>query len=102
MKGQYSKHCLFSDSGNSEAYLVALHRVARALAQPTLVCCFADDPLLYHAFAIVVCLEKGTSFDGHDLVLWGRLGNSVHKTVVLASLVEDQVQYLSLCWSGDL
>ncbi|XP_042142379.1 tRNA-splicing endonuclease subunit Sen34 isoform X2 [Ixodes scapularis] len=51
---------------------------------------YSDDPLLYHAFAIVVCLEKGTSFDGHDLVLWGRLGNSVHKTVVLASLVEDQ------------
>ncbi|CAN7998699.1 unnamed protein product [Ixodes hexagonus] len=63
---------------------------------------YSDDPLLYHAFAIVVCLEKGTSFDGHDLVLWGRLGNSVRKTVVLASLVEDQVQYLSLRWSGDL
>lgn len=102
MKGQYSKHCLCSDSSYSEAYLVALHRLARTIAQPTFVCHIADDPLLYHAFAIVVCLEKTTSFDGHDLVLWGRLGNSVHKTVVLASLVEDQVQYLSLSWSGDL
>lgn len=61
---------------------------------------YSGDPLLFHSYAIVVCLGRKTSFGGQDLIMWGRLGNTVHKTVILASLADDQVQYLSLGWAG--
>lgn len=64
---------------------------------------YSGDPLLFHAYAIVVCLGKDTSIAGRDLIMWGRLGNSVHKTIILAVLQEDnKVHYLSLRWSGEL
>lgn len=64
---------------------------------------YSGDPLLFHAYAVVVCLGKDTSIAGRDLIMWGRLGNSVHKTIILAVLREDnKVHYLSLRWSGEL
>lgn len=64
---------------------------------------YSGDPLLFHAYGIVVCLGKDTHISGRDLIMWGRLGNSVHKTIILAMLQEDdKVHYLSLRWSGEL
>lgn len=63
---------------------------------------YSGDPLLFHAYAVVVCLEKDTSVAGRDLIMWGRLGNAVHKTIVLATVRDDRVHYLSLRWSGEL
>uniref|UniRef100_A0A023GKG4 tRNA-intron lyase n=1 Tax=Amblyomma triste TaxID=251400 RepID=A0A023GKG4_AMBTT len=63
---------------------------------------YSGDPLLFHAYAVVVCLEKDTRVGGHDLIMWGRLGNAVHKTIVLATVREDGVHYLSLRWNGEL
>uniref|UniRef100_A0A1E1XBW7 tRNA-intron lyase n=1 Tax=Amblyomma aureolatum TaxID=187763 RepID=A0A1E1XBW7_9ACAR len=63
---------------------------------------YSGDPLVFHAYAVVVCLEKDTSVAGRDFIMWGRLGNAVHKTIVLATVRDDRVHYLSLRWSGEL
>ncbi|KAL3209411.1 hypothetical protein MRX96_052377 [Rhipicephalus microplus] len=60
------------------------------------------DPLLFHAFGVVVCLGRDHKVAGRDIVMWGRLGNAVHKTIILATLRDDQVHYISLRWSGEL
>ncbi|XP_037569983.1 tRNA-splicing endonuclease subunit Sen34-like [Dermacentor silvarum] len=63
---------------------------------------YSGDPLVFHAFGVVVCLGKDTKVAGRDMIMWGRLGNAVHKTIILATLRDDRVHYLSLRWSGEL
>ncbi|KAL1476506.1 hypothetical protein MTO96_018493 [Rhipicephalus appendiculatus] len=63
---------------------------------------YSGDPLLFHAFGVVVCLGRERKVAGRDIVMWGRLGNAVHKTIILATLRDDQVHYISLRWSGEL
>uniref|UniRef100_A0A6M2CS01 tRNA-intron lyase n=1 Tax=Rhipicephalus microplus TaxID=6941 RepID=A0A6M2CS01_RHIMP len=63
---------------------------------------YSGDPLLFHAFGVVVCLGRDHKVAGRDIVMWGRLGNAVHKTIILATLRDDQVHYISLRWSGEL
>ncbi|KAH9373984.1 hypothetical protein HPB48_003978 [Haemaphysalis longicornis] len=94
---------LVPDVRESATYLVgenATYRFQNLVLQKLWT---SGDPLLFHAYGVVVCLGKDTSISGRDLIMWGRLGNSVHKTIILAMLQEDnQVHYLSLRWSGEL
>ncbi|XP_064480307.1 tRNA-splicing endonuclease subunit Sen34-like [Ornithodoros turicata] len=62
---------------------------------------YCGNPLRYHAYGIVVCVESQQEFTGLDAVSWGRLGNSVHKTVVLATVEDGAVVYLSIRWAGE-
>lgn len=57
------------------------------------------DPLKYHALFIVVCKSQEDKFQGSDIVVYGRLGHQVKKTVALASLNDDgNVEYISINW----
>lgn len=57
----------------------------------------AGDPYIFHSLYVVVCLPPTKKIQGLDIVVYGRLGNQVKKTVVLASLNDQgQVEYISL------
>lgn len=58
---------------------------------------YAGDPFIFHALYIVVCLPSTKKIQGFDIMVYGRLGNQVKKTIVLASLNESgNVEYISL------
>ncbi|GIX75071.1 tRNA-splicing endonuclease subunit Sen34 [Caerostris darwini] len=64
---------------------------------------YQGDPLKYHALFIVVCMCEEQTLQGYDLVVYGRLGHQVKKTVILASLDEEgQVDYVTLDWEGEM
>ncbi|GFW67173.1 tRNA-splicing endonuclease subunit Sen34 [Trichonephila clavipes] len=64
---------------------------------------YEGDPLKYHALFIVVCLTHAQRFQGYDLVVYGRLGHQVKKTVALASR-DDRggIEYISLSWENEM
>lgn len=60
---------------------------------------YPGDPLRYHALYIVVCILPSKHFTPMDLIVYGRLGTQVKKTVILASYSSDNtLQYISLKW----
>ncbi|KAG8192998.1 hypothetical protein JTE90_028118 [Oedothorax gibbosus] len=60
---------------------------------------YEGDPLKYHALFIVVCKGPLDRFQGSDIVVYGRLGHQVKKTVALASVnAEGNVEYISINW----
>ncbi|GIY35623.1 tRNA-splicing endonuclease subunit Sen34 [Caerostris extrusa] len=64
---------------------------------------YQGDPLKYHALFIVVCMCEEQTLQGYDLVVYGRLGHQVKKTVILASLDEEgQVDYVTVDWEGEM
>ncbi|GFR24325.1 tRNA-splicing endonuclease subunit Sen34 [Trichonephila clavata] len=64
---------------------------------------YEGDPLKYHALFIIVCLTHGQRFQGYDLIVYGRLGHQVKKTVALASWDADGgVDYISLSWENEM
>ncbi|GFY64712.1 tRNA-splicing endonuclease subunit Sen34 [Trichonephila inaurata madagascariensis] len=64
---------------------------------------YEGDPLKYHALFIIVCLTYEQRFQGYDLVVYGRLGHQVKKTVALASWDADGgVDYISLSWENEM
>ncbi|XP_055945038.1 tRNA-splicing endonuclease subunit Sen34-like isoform X1 [Argiope bruennichi] len=64
---------------------------------------YEGDPLKYHALFIIVCKCHGERFQGSDLVVYGRLGHQVKKTVVLATQNEQgKVEYISLSWENEM
>lgn len=64
---------------------------------------YEGDPLKYHALFIIVCLTHGQRFQGFDLVVYGRLGHQVKKTVALASWnANGGIEYISLSWENEM
>lgn len=61
---------------------------------------YKGDPFKCHALFIVVCFPKSKNFRPLDLVMYGRLGNQVKKTVLLATFNQNgNVDYISLKWA---
>ncbi|XP_066994386.2 tRNA-splicing endonuclease subunit Sen34 [Anabrus simplex] len=65
---------------------------------------YPGDPVKFHAQFLVVCIQKDSPITPAQLVAYGRLGTSVRKTVLLASLSTkgEKVIYQSLKWNGTL
>ncbi|KAL3287422.1 hypothetical protein HHI36_001894 [Cryptolaemus montrouzieri] len=62
---------------------------------------YLGDPIIYHAIFIVRCVDNMLSMDSHEIVAFGRLGTSVKKKTVLASLINEQVSFITLNWIDD-
>nr|XP_022905844.1 probable tRNA-splicing endonuclease subunit sen34 [Onthophagus taurus] len=64
---------------------------------------YLGDPVLHHAVYIVIIVENPKKlFYPSELVAYGRLGTSVKKKTLLASLMETgKVSYLTLNWMDD-
>ncbi|XP_015915557.1 tRNA-splicing endonuclease subunit Sen34 isoform X2 [Parasteatoda tepidariorum] len=64
---------------------------------------YEGDPIKYHAVFIVVCVLFSAKFQALDVLMYGRLGHQVKKTVALASFNESgNVDYISVSWANDL
>ncbi|KAL0275373.1 UNVERIFIED_CONTAM: hypothetical protein PYX00_003233 [Menopon gallinae] len=62
---------------------------------------YPGDPVKFHSFFIVVCVDKKRQFTPAEIIMRGRLGQSVRKTFVLAYLSDDdKVNYQSVQWTG--
>ena len=62
---------------------------------------YPGDPLRYHSKFIVVVMDTKENMTSQQLMVYGRLGSSVKKTVVLGSVNEkDDVQYISVSWKN--
>lgn len=61
---------------------------------------YLGDPVTFHASYIVKCVEdRDKSMNVTEIVGCGRLGNSVKKKFVFASVTSDKkVSYLTLSW----
>lgn len=65
---------------------------------------YPGDPVKFHAKFLVICIENESEIPLTELVALGRLGTSVRKTILLASVSkkESTVVYQSLQWNGCL
>ena len=62
---------------------------------------YPGDPLRFHSKFIVVVMETCDEMTSQQLVVYGRLGSAVKKTVVLGSVdYKGEVQYISLSWKN--
>jgi len=63
---------------------------------------YSGDPLRYHSKFIVIIMDSKDELTPQQLVVHGRLGSAVKKTVVLASVDEkcESVFYTSLSWKN--
>lgn len=62
---------------------------------------YPGDPLRYHSHFVVKILREDEKLNGQNLIAVGRLGSTVKKTSVLASIDSvGDVNYVSLQWSG--
>ena len=62
---------------------------------------YPGDPLRYHSKFVVVVMDTKESMTSQQLMVYGRLGSSVKKTVVLGSVNEKgDVQYISVSWKN--
>ncbi|XP_066145635.1 uncharacterized protein Tsen34 [Euwallacea fornicatus] len=59
---------------------------------------YLGDPIIYHAIFIVKCIESERTFTPTELVAFGRLGVSVKKGAVLASVKDGCVSYVAINW----
>lgn len=59
---------------------------------------YFGDPICYHAIFIVKCVKHDQKISTMEIVTFGRLGTSVKKRAVLASLVDDVICYLTINW----
>lgn len=59
---------------------------------------YFGDPICYHAIFIVKCIENEQKISTMEIVTFGRLGTSVKKRAVLASVVDGQICYLTINW----
>lgn len=59
---------------------------------------YLGDPICYHAIFIVRCVESEQCIMPSEIVAFGRLGTSVRKRAVLASLEDDKVSYITISW----
>lgn len=58
----------------------------------------AGDPVKFHACFIVVCKESNSKISSKDLIIYGRIGSSTRKTIVIASRNGNAIVYQSLQW----
>lgn len=61
---------------------------------------YPGEPLRFHAEMIVNVVEPEAALWPLDIVATGRMGVTVKKKTVYASLVEGTVQYVSVGWQG--
>lgn len=59
---------------------------------------YLGDPMLFHAIFIVRCVESEEPIFGNEIISFGRLGGSVRKRSVLASIKNGEISYISLNW----
>ncbi|XP_050308442.1 uncharacterized protein LOC126744896 [Anthonomus grandis grandis] len=59
---------------------------------------YFGDPVVHHAIFIVRCIELETTFLPKELVAFGRLGVSVKKRAVFASIKNSNISYITLNW----
>ncbi|KAJ8922973.1 hypothetical protein NQ315_001519 [Exocentrus adspersus] len=59
---------------------------------------YFGDPVCHHAVFIVRCVQAEETVTPTEVVAFGRLGTSVRKRAVLASLVEEKVAYVTINW----
>lgn len=61
---------------------------------------YLGDPIAYHAVHIVRCVEDPNGkISPSELIAFGRLGSSVKKNAVFASMVDDgAVSYITINW----
>ncbi|XP_045460680.1 tRNA-splicing endonuclease subunit Sen34 isoform X1 [Harmonia axyridis] len=62
---------------------------------------YLGDPITHHAIFIVRCVDATTKMTPYDIIAFGRLATSVKKRVVLASLIDDIVSYITVNWIDD-
>lgn len=59
---------------------------------------YFGDPICHHAIFIVKCIESEQKISTMEIVAFGRLGTSVKKRAVLASMMDEQICYLTINW----
>uniref|UniRef100_A0AAR5PXN1 tRNA-splicing endonuclease subunit Sen34 n=1 Tax=Dendroctonus ponderosae TaxID=77166 RepID=A0AAR5PXN1_DENPD len=59
---------------------------------------YFGDPVTYHAIFIVKCVDSETTFSPTELISFGRLGVSVRKRAVLASIKNGKASYMTINW----
>lgn len=59
---------------------------------------YFGDPIAYHAIFIVKCVDSETNFSPTELISFGRLGVSVRKRAVLASIKNGSACYMTINW----
>lgn len=59
---------------------------------------YFGDPICFHAIFIIKCIETEQCIMPSEIVAFGRLGTSVRKRAVLASLVDDEICYITINW----
>lgn len=91
---QHDSAAVFQDLWNRGNYITTASKFGADF------CVYPGDPLRYHAYFIVLVLARDDELTGCDLLSYGRLGASVKKNVVLASVSGQQdVRYISLSWT---
>lgn len=62
---------------------------------------YPGDPVAYHSFYIAICMPHDHKLSGLEYARYGRLANSVRKTLLLCSKNKDgYIEYLSVSWTG--
>lgn len=62
---------------------------------------YPGDPSRFHSHFIVICVDKKELLKPNRIISYGRLGQSVRKTVALAYLSDnDIICYQSIQWTG--
>lgn len=61
---------------------------------------YIGDPNLHHAALIVKCFEDEEKLEVNDLIGLGRLGNTVKKKMVFASVRDGVIKYLTFGWNS--
>ncbi|XP_019881494.2 uncharacterized protein LOC109609293 [Aethina tumida] len=60
---------------------------------------YNGDPVIYHAIFVVRCVERTEKMSPQEIVAFGRLGTSVRKRAVVASVLDnDAVSYVTINW----
>lgn len=59
---------------------------------------YFGDPICHHAIFIIKCVESEQLISTMEIVAFGRLGTSVKKRAVLASLLDNEICYLTITW----
>lgn len=59
---------------------------------------YSGDPLCFHAIFIVKCVENDQNISTTEIIAFGRLGTSVKKRAVLASVVNEEIGFLTINW----
>ncbi|CAH0564111.1 unnamed protein product [Brassicogethes aeneus] len=59
---------------------------------------YVGDPAAYHAMFIVRCVGDSQPLSPQEIVAFGRLGTSVRKRAILASIMEGVVGYVTINW----